>query len=899
MADFSAAPFNVLAVDYDKVLLSWSVPTGTYVSFRIVRNQIGYAETAEDGIILLEDLYGYVRTGFIDDGTAKYNTPVQTASLVQGKYAHYSAWVKFSTGKWSEVARAYCLIPKNHSTSAGSTELVSMHDKMMSYIPRVYTSVTQSPLDELDTSSDLYNFLKGFSLSFDEIMTYTDLLVPSNDPSTISPAALPAEIAHVGSPEVYLGASKTQKNLIANLPALYPLKGTKTALDSFITLLTGFSTTISDSPNLMLSTQSSSFNGGLDLVGSFDLGGWIVPSTSTGTTLTYNNGNVAQITASSSTTGTTTSIAITSATGTPATGQYITGTNIAVGTYIVAVSGSGTSYTLTLNQATTGTLSGTYTMPAFTDIPLTEKYSLQLPGRAVVAGSSGTNTISICNPVDVFRRGIPVTPGTTYAATYYVKYTAGSTPTTKALVDWYDNSGNKIGNTVSWTSNYTPTAVWSKATGTGFKAPSYNSVIPATVTITSNVVYLTFSSNHGFVDGETVYISNSDPMFAGTHTITVTSTTAFNFPLTAANLSSTSTVYMVVESQYKVAYAVLSIQTSSGSTQYIDLVNFCDWYGSGATNYHEARGAEIYLAPTKTNYLLNPSFELASIGPVTVTATGDGTQAVYTVTSGTHGLTSGQIVATYFQFTPEASITGAVYVINSTSFSIYNSALVGAASGNGTVSTLDWNLDAGTGTFSRVSGSAVDVGSYSGQIAVSSSTTPVLRSYTYPSIVTIASGQYYTFSIYMKASVGTPTNVQIKLLGLGTGSISSVSPNISLSTSWARYSVSIFIPSNWNSSTTQLEAVVTTAAAISSTTIQLDGAQLELGTRATDYFDGSYTAIEASWASTRSPHSSVSYYYANKTAKLALLKSEIVKWLPYNTPYMVSTTTGVEMSGMA
>lgn len=899
MADYSAAPLDVLAISYDTVLLTWAVPTGTYTSLRVVRNQIGFAETSEDGVILVEDLYGSVRDVFIDNGSSSINIPVETVPLSTGKFAHYSVWVSKSTGEWIEVARNYCLIPKEHSTkvsTASTSSLVSMHDKVMSYLPRVYTSISQSPLDDIDTTSDLYKFMQAFSFTLDEMMSYADTLGASNDPSTISPSATSAEIAHIAAPSLVWGASRTQKNLIANLPSLYPLKGSKSALDSFTTLLTGYSTTVTDSPNLMLSTQSSSFNGGTDAAGGFDLGGWVNTG---GGTFTYSTGVIPQITASSSTTGTVSNITVTSATGDIVTNQTITGTNIAAGTYVVGVSGTAPSFSLALSKATTGNLSGTYTFQAFTDVPSLEGYALQLPGRIAISPGTVENTSSICAPADIFKRGIPVTPGTSYNFTYYVKGTGPFSPTTTAQVEWYDNSGVKIGTAASWSSAYSVTAVWSKASGTAFTAPSFKSLVPTTLSVSGGVATLTFAAAHGFANGEVVYISDSGNVFDGAKTITGVTTYTITFATSYGNISSTDGFYMVVESQYKVAYALLSIKTAGYSSQYIDLVQFA--VTGSATDFYEARGVDVYLAPTKINYIKNPSFEVKT-GPTISASAASGNGSIITYTSSSHGLVSGQVVSiTGFSVSGYNVTKATITYINSNSFSVLSTA-TGTATGTGTITFTDWSTAIGSGTFTQPTSThpwQVVNGTKVGQIALSSSGTPIVTATTDAGM---GVGQYYTFSIYMQATTTSPpSNVKLVLTATdGTLTATSDTSGITLlQDSWTRHSVTLWVPATFSKTLTYLMATVTTSASISSTTIQMEGAQLEVGIAPTDYFDGSYTAIEAGWTSNRNPNASSSYYYPNKTAKLALLKAEIVKWIPFNTPYMVRTAAGVEFSGVA
>jgi hypothetical protein len=152
----------------------------------------------------------------------------------------------------------------------------------------------------------------------------------------------------------------------------------------------------------------------------------------------------------------------------------------------------------------------------------------------------------------------------------------------------------------------------------------------------------------------------------------------------------------------------------------------------------------------------------------------------------------------------------------------------------------------------------------------------------------------------MQATSGTPSNVQLTLTATdGTTTVTNSKLSITLGATWSRSYVTLWVPTTLTSANAYLTATVTTAANITSTTIQFEGAQLEDGYFATDYFDGSYTVSGAIWNKASNPNSSYSYIYPNKDSKLALLKSQITDWVPYNTAYMVRTKFGVEFAGVA
>jgi hypothetical protein len=53
---YSVEPMSALALDFTKVYIEWQPPKGEFTQVRLVRNQAGIPETAEDGIIIFDEL---------------------------------------------------------------------------------------------------------------------------------------------------------------------------------------------------------------------------------------------------------------------------------------------------------------------------------------------------------------------------------------------------------------------------------------------------------------------------------------------------------------------------------------------------------------------------------------------------------------------------------------------------------------------------------------------------------------------------------------------------------------------------------------------------------------------------------------------------------------------------
>lgn len=300
---FNAEPLVATAVSHSRIRLTWAKPQNSeesaYVGFRIVRNQDAYPETEEDGAILYEF---YSKTGEIVDLDSFTDglTPPSRASvtpLVNGRFVYYRAWILIDeNGAWVRAGDTYTILPSDHSstTSANTVQtyydettdeividenmgvlpLQSTHDRLMNYIPRVFTNTTNSAVDEIENNYDssangdasganrnslISRFLSGFSLTLDEIMNLAEFTNPELSGRNTDPTILTLQSQQYGlAPELY-GVSKTQKRLVREALYMYRRKGTMAGLQTYVESATGFDAVITDSPNLMLSAADSTF----------------------------------------------------------------------------------------------------------------------------------------------------------------------------------------------------------------------------------------------------------------------------------------------------------------------------------------------------------------------------------------------------------------------------------------------------------------------------------------------------------------------------------------------------------------------------------------------------------------------------------------------------------------
>lgn len=262
---YSVEPFTSQALWYDKVSLSWSIPTGDYKAIRLLRNQNNYPETEEDGVNIWEWQQGLdeeIKAAFIDgeDNLLDVNTGNDYA-FVKGRMVYYRMWIWTDTNVWVAAGDTEALIPNQHSNSEISSE--NTHVKLMGLIPRVFTTDNQSPYGEIDYNSELSVFLQGFSFTLDEFLTYADLIQPNFVQGISTPALSYLRSLQLGLPSDSTQITGRQERLIREAVRIYQRKGTKTALSALVESLTGFAPVLTDSPNVLLSSEDSSFTGGI------------------------------------------------------------------------------------------------------------------------------------------------------------------------------------------------------------------------------------------------------------------------------------------------------------------------------------------------------------------------------------------------------------------------------------------------------------------------------------------------------------------------------------------------------------------------------------------------------------------------------------------------------------
>jgi predicted transcriptional regulator len=244
---YSVEPMSIIIVDFTRALIEWASPTGVFSQIRLVRNQIGFPETSEDGVIIWEEYAtegNVTRSSFVDGEDNPTDIP-----LSPGKPAYYGMFLFTDQKVWVNAGRISDVIPSDHG----------MQKTLMDIIPKVYTSKEQSPLGVTDEVSALYKFMSGFSFTLEQLMTLIDLVRPNHTKESSPESLVVIQTDNVGLNQEQSIPLKNQKQLIREAFFMYSNKGLEDGIATYVESLTGYAPVLTVSTNLLLTVQDSTF----------------------------------------------------------------------------------------------------------------------------------------------------------------------------------------------------------------------------------------------------------------------------------------------------------------------------------------------------------------------------------------------------------------------------------------------------------------------------------------------------------------------------------------------------------------------------------------------------------------------------------------------------------------
>ena len=225
------ADLRAITPDYGVVVLSWTPPDDGWSRLRLVRALAGPPARIDDGTVVLST----------DDTTAA--TVYNDLDVATGRRYYYGLFL------FAPAQQEWVL--------AGTAEASTVRDYG-------YTDVLWDKLPELyrggdltqpgsGTNDALYRFLSIFGFELDGLRTQIDSLLEVGGAASVLPALLRQFLFDTG-PEVGVRAAR---QLAANAPSLYNTKGTRSAVENFTSIITGWDASVRLSPNRVLDAGDS------------------------------------------------------------------------------------------------------------------------------------------------------------------------------------------------------------------------------------------------------------------------------------------------------------------------------------------------------------------------------------------------------------------------------------------------------------------------------------------------------------------------------------------------------------------------------------------------------------------------------------------------------------------
>jgi phage tail-like protein len=257
---YSVEPMSIQVLHFQQVSLSWFNPIGEFSRFRVVRNQNGFPETAEDGVIAYEvssedgsNLAGVLEKTTLIDGEENTSS-TNYIPITPGRNIYYRVFLYNSQGLWVKAGQVFDIVPTDTDVTR----------ELMDLLPRTLVSDVLSPFGVIPQKTDevkteLYQFLDGMAFTYEQLLAQIRLLRPYHNVDPANFLTILAESYSVGmAPEENLPVVN-QRRLIRDAIRLYSQKGTALGVKNYSQALTGFLTNILSSPNLLLSVQDSTF----------------------------------------------------------------------------------------------------------------------------------------------------------------------------------------------------------------------------------------------------------------------------------------------------------------------------------------------------------------------------------------------------------------------------------------------------------------------------------------------------------------------------------------------------------------------------------------------------------------------------------------------------------------
>lgn len=240
------------ATDYGQITVGVLAPERVGATYYLIRTYNGAAEHPLAGLIVQTGTV--VSTEFtVVDGVDNYTDSLSynNIALTPG-WVYYTLYIVDSTGAWAKDAATSVLLPFDRGTA----------DYLLNAIPSVYTSADQNPITPIEPDSDLSRFLSGFTLTYDELASSVDSILPDTREKQVIRRLHPAYSEGRGMPAEYTIGTASSARLFREAGYIYRNKGTLSGIQTYVEALTGWQAAAYASTNRFLSLDDSSFEYG-------------------------------------------------------------------------------------------------------------------------------------------------------------------------------------------------------------------------------------------------------------------------------------------------------------------------------------------------------------------------------------------------------------------------------------------------------------------------------------------------------------------------------------------------------------------------------------------------------------------------------------------------------------
>ena len=238
------------ALDYGTVEVTIEAPTRVGNQYALVRSNTGAAEDPSDGFTISSGTVVASLMTVVDSTPATPLTRPNAPYSQQAGSAYYTLFGFADDGAWFKDAATSVVLPTNKKSTR----------KLVSFLPTMYSSTDGNPYSPpQEDESDLQKFLYAFGLTFDELSSMIDFILPENRNLHVTRGLSEIFVTGVGMPSEYILGVAANARLHREAGFIYRNKGTLRGITTFVEALTGWQSLVTDSTNLMLSLDDGSF----------------------------------------------------------------------------------------------------------------------------------------------------------------------------------------------------------------------------------------------------------------------------------------------------------------------------------------------------------------------------------------------------------------------------------------------------------------------------------------------------------------------------------------------------------------------------------------------------------------------------------------------------------------